>query len=81
MVEEAPYWLLVRELGHSEADRTLAEDPDAGALVAIGERPSADALTAEMSIDASTGSAQEGTVPSHRRCCRRLNSPTIPKCA
>jgi hypothetical protein len=62
MVEESPYWLLVRELGHTEADRTLADDPDAGALVAIGERPSADALAAEMWIDAGTGAAQEGTV-------------------
>jgi len=62
MVEEAPYWLLVRELGHTEADRILAEDPDAGALAATGERPSADALTAELWIDAGTGPAQEGTV-------------------
>jgi hypothetical protein len=62
MVEEAPYWLLVRELGHSEADRILAEDPDAGALVATGERPSADALAAALWIDAGTGPAQDGTV-------------------
>ncbi len=62
MVEEAPYWLLVRELGHSEADRILLEDPDAGALVAIGERPSADALAAELWIDPGTGPAQEGVV-------------------
>jgi hypothetical protein len=62
MVEEAPYWLLVRELGHSEADRRLAEDPDAGALVATGERPSADALAAQLWIDPGTGPAQEGVV-------------------
>jgi hypothetical protein len=62
MVEEAPYWLLVRELGHSEADRILAEDPDAGALIATGERPSADALAAELWIDPGTGPAQEGAV-------------------
>ena len=62
MVKEAPYWLLVRELGHSEADRILAEDPDAGALVATGERPSADALAAELWIDPGTGPAQEGVV-------------------
>jgi len=62
MVEEAPYWLLVRELGHTEADRILGEDPDAGALVASGERPSADALAAEMWIDAGMGPALEGTV-------------------
>jgi hypothetical protein len=62
MVEEAPYWLLVRELGHSEADRILAEDPDAGALIATGERPSGDALAAELWIDPGTGPAQEGVV-------------------
>jgi hypothetical protein len=62
MVEEAPYWLLVRELGHSEADRRLAEDPDAGVLIATGERPSADALSAELWIDPGTGPAAEGVV-------------------
>lgn len=62
MVEEAPYWLLVRELGHSEADRILTDDPDAGALVATGERPSADALAAELWIDSGTGPEQEGVV-------------------
>ncbi|WP_323037723.1 phage tail protein [Pararhodobacter sp.] len=62
MVEEAPYWLLVRELGHSEADRILAEDPDAGALIATGERPSADALAAQLWIDPGSGPVQEGVV-------------------
>jgi len=62
MVAEAPYWLLVRELGHSEADRIQGEDPDAGALVATGERPSADALAAELWVDPGTGPAQEGVV-------------------
>ncbi|WP_323034933.1 phage tail protein [Pararhodobacter sp.] len=62
LVEEAPYWLLVRELGHSEADRILAGDPDAGALIATGERPSADALAAQLWIDSGTGPAQEGVV-------------------
>jgi len=62
MVEEAPYWLLVRELGHIEADRILAEDPDAGALIATGERPSADALAAQLWIDPGTGPAQQGVV-------------------
>jgi hypothetical protein len=62
MVAEAPYWLLVRELGHSEADRRLAEDPDAGALMAMGERPSADALAAELWIDPGTGPARAASV-------------------
>lgn len=62
MVAEAPYWLLVRELGHSEADRILADDPDAGTLVATGERPSADALAAQLWVDPGTGPAEEGSV-------------------
>lgn len=62
MVVEAPYWLLVRELGHAEADRRLAEDPGAGALIAIGERPSADALAAELWVDPGTGPAEVGVV-------------------
>ena len=62
MVAEAPYWLLVRELGHAEADRILTEDPDAGTLVASGERPSADALAAQLWVDPGTGPAEEGSV-------------------
>ena len=62
MVAEAPYWLLVRALGHAEADRILADDPDAGAVVATGERPSADALAAELWVDPGTGPAQAGAV-------------------
>ncbi|SDX82802.1 phage tail protein [Roseicitreum antarcticum] len=62
MVAEAPYWLLVRELGHAEADRILSDDPDAGALVATGERPSGDALAAELWVDPGTGPAEAGVV-------------------
>jgi len=62
LVEEAPYWLLVRELGHAEADRLLDEDPGAGALVAAAERPSADALAAQLWIDPGDGSVEEGLV-------------------
>jgi hypothetical protein len=60
MVEEAPWWLIVRELGHAEAERILGEDPDTGAIVATGERPSADALAAELWIDTGTGPEREG---------------------
>lgn len=55
MVQEAPYWLLVQELGHAQADAELAGDPDAGALMATGERPSSDALAAQVWIDPGTG--------------------------
>jgi hypothetical protein len=79
MVEEAPYWLLVRELGHSEADRILAEDPDAGALIATGERPSADALAAELWIDPGTGPAQEGVVAFAPSAILAANLPDDPE--
>ncbi|MCR9151203.1 MAG: phage tail protein [Rhodobacteraceae bacterium] len=61
-VTEAPYWLLVQELGHAQADALLDEDPDAGALVAAGERPSADALSAQVWTDSGTGYALEAGV-------------------
>ncbi|MGY6535285.1 MAG: phage tail protein [Pararhodobacter sp.] len=60
LVMEAPWWLLVRDLGHAEADRQLADDPDAGALLATGERPSADALAAQLWVDPGTGPVPEG---------------------
>ncbi|WP_232295797.1 hypothetical protein [Pseudorhodobacter aquimaris] len=49
-------------MGHSEVDRILGEDPGAGALIATGERPSADALAAELWVNSGTGPAQEGVV-------------------
>ena len=61
-VTEAPYWLLVQELGHAQADALLDEDPDAGALVAAGERPSADALSAQVWTDSGAGYALEAGV-------------------
>lgn len=58
-VAEAPYWQLVRDLGHTDADARLAEDPDAAALVAAGESPSPDTLSAELFVDPGTGFAAE----------------------
>jgi uncharacterized protein YegL len=62
MVTEAPYWLLVQELGHTQADDLLTEDPDAGVVIASGERPSSDALSAQVWLDPGTGYAQEEPV-------------------
>lgn len=62
MVQEAPYWLLVQELGHSQADDLLAEDPDAGTMLASGERPSSDALSVQVWADPGTGYLQEEPV-------------------
>lgn len=62
MVQEAPYWMLVQELGHTQADTLLAEDPDTGVLIASGERPSSDALSAQVWVDPGTGFAPEEPV-------------------
>ncbi|MCE8531690.1 phage tail protein [Ruegeria pomeroyi] len=61
LVRESPYWLLVQELGHAQADAELAADPDAGLLMAVGERPSADALDALVWVDTGSGYASDGT--------------------
>jgi uncharacterized protein YegL len=61
-VAEAPYWLLVQELGHAQADALLGEDPGAGAIVAAGERPSADALSAQVWSDSGAGYSLEEAV-------------------
>ena len=61
-VAEAPYWLLVQELGHAQADALLDEDPDAGAIVAAGERPSADALSSQVWSDSGAGYTLEEAV-------------------
>ena len=59
---EAPYWLLVQELGHAQADALLEEDPGVGAIVAAGERPSADALSAQVWSDSGAGYTLEEAV-------------------
>src|SRR6056297_1158189 len=61
-VAEAPYWLLVQELGHAQADALLDEDPGVGAIVATGERPSADALSAQVWSDSGAGYTLEEPV-------------------
>lgn len=61
-VAEAPYWLLVQELGHAQADALLDEDPGVGAIVAAGERPSADALSAQVWSDNGAGYMLEEAV-------------------
>ena len=61
-VAEAPYWLLVQELGHAQADALLEEDPGVGAIVAAGERPSADALSAQVWSDSGAGYILEEAV-------------------
>jgi Putative phage tail protein len=60
MVAEAPWWLTVRELGHAQAEAALAEDPGAGVLVAVAGRPSADAESPQLWVDAGPGPVEEG---------------------
>jgi hypothetical protein len=59
---EAPYWVVVRELGHAEADRQLAEDPDGGVITATGARPSPDALGAALWLDGGSGHFEDSPV-------------------
>ncbi|EEW24057.1 phage tail protein [Rhodobacter ferrooxidans] len=61
-VEEAPYWLLVQEQGHAQADALLAEDPGCGAIIAAGERPSPDALSVQVWADSGAGFGLEQAV-------------------
>jgi hypothetical protein len=60
IVTEAPWWLIVRELGHAEAERRLTEDPATGALLAVATRPGTDALAAEIWVDAGAGPQRVG---------------------
>jgi len=60
LVTEAPWWLIVRELGHAEAERRLTEDPATGALLAVATRPDADALGAEIWVDSGAGPQRVG---------------------
>ena len=54
--------MLVQELGHAQADALLEEDPGVGAIVAAGERPSADALSAQVWSDSGAGYTLEEAV-------------------
>ncbi|MEL6208601.1 MAG: hypothetical protein AAFR44_00155, partial [Pseudomonadota bacterium] len=59
-VREAPYWAMVQQFGHAEADAQLASDPDGGLVLAAGSRPSADAYAAEIWVDEGAGAVQDG---------------------
>lgn len=61
LVTEAPYWLSVQLLGHADTDAALVSDPDAGVVLAAGQRPSADTYLAEIWADGGTGAEQDGT--------------------
>jgi hypothetical protein len=57
LVEEAPYYELVRQASQTDADQILAAEPDAGFLAMTGAPPSQAAISAEAWIDAGLGYA------------------------
>uniref|UniRef100_UPI0035B293C1 VWA domain-containing protein n=1 Tax=Paenirhodobacter enshiensis TaxID=1105367 RepID=UPI0035B293C1 len=61
MAEEAPYWLVVQQLGHDQAETMLASDPTAGVLTATGEQKTAQAVSAQLWVDPGTGTAEDET--------------------
>lgn len=62
LVAEAPYLEIVQELGQASADAELAAVPDAGYLLVAAQRPSDDAINAELQVDAGAGFAEAGTI-------------------
>lgn len=78
-VAEAPYWVVVAELGHSAADDALAAEPDGGALVMAAGRPTPDAFSAEVWTEADGTFARDGTaefVPAALLTVAATDSPT-----
>jgi hypothetical protein len=52
---EAPYYELVQNLGEDGAGVALTSDPDRGYLIVAGDRPSSDAIQAQIRVDAGAG--------------------------
>lgn len=55
MVEEAPYFDIVRRLSQSETDDRLAAEPDLGFVLMTAAQPTPDSLQAISAIDAGAG--------------------------
>lgn len=62
LVIEAPYLEIVQHLGQTSADAELAAVPEAGYLLVAAQRPSDDALNAEIQVDAGAGYDEGGTL-------------------
>ncbi|GAB4531979.1 MAG: hypothetical protein Tsb0020_48180 [Haliangiales bacterium] len=60
LVMEAPYWAVVRALGHDAAEAQLAGDPDAGAIMAAAPRPAQSALETEIWTRPAANFAEDG---------------------
>lgn len=55
LVEEAPYYEIVRNLGQVDADALLADEPATGFINVMGQAPSGNALNAVISVDSGGG--------------------------
>lgn len=62
IVQEAPYYEIVQQLGQTDTDSKLASYPDVGYLLAAGSRSSGDAYHAALYVDAGAGYVDSGTV-------------------
>lgn len=62
LVTEAPYLEIVQRVGQASADAELAAVPEAGYLLVAAQRPSGDALNAEIQVDAGAGYDEAGTL-------------------
>ncbi len=55
LVEEAPYYEIVRNLGQTDADALLENEPATGFINVAGQAPSGNALNAVISVDSGAG--------------------------
>jgi hypothetical protein len=62
LVEEAPYYALVQELGQTVAESTIADEPFSGYVSATGASPYPATINALYNVDAGSGYEQNGTV-------------------
>lgn len=55
LVEEAPYYAIMRNIGQDEADARLAAEPDLGLMITAAKAPTTDAIDFVATIDAGAG--------------------------
>lgn len=60
MVEEAPYYQILLELGQTDIDDILTADPDAGLFHATGNQPTGAHINIEIASDAGAGWTIDG---------------------
>lgn len=62
VVEEQPYYTLIRSLGEVEGNSILADEPDAGTLLVAAGKPDVFSTSASVLVDAGEGFANLGTI-------------------